>query len=127
MYDIYPVGGASASVYESRNEVKGEKTYTAIVWNPTDMEMTIRFTDGTKIVGSATIRAKSLVRFDPLEKDLIQTATPEFSVTSEDTQYVKILTDTKDAVIYYTTDGSLFRAGQRSIYCRPEGKYTLGK
>lgn len=109
MYDIYPVGGASASVYESRNEVKGEKTYTAIVWNPTDTEMTIRFTDGTKIVGSATIRAKSLVRFDPLEKDLIQTATPEFSVTSdvyEDTQYVKILTDTKDAVIYYTTDGS---------------------
>ena len=55
MYDIYPVGGASASVYESRNEVKGEKTYTAIAWNPTDTEMTIRFTDGTKIVGSATI------------------------------------------------------------------------
>ena len=108
-YDIYPVGGASASVYESRNGGNGEKTYTAIAWNPTDTETTIRFTDGTKIVGSATIGAKSLVRFDPLEKDLIQTATPEFSVTSdvyEDTQYVKILTDTKDAVIYYTTDGS---------------------
>ncbi len=108
-YDIYPIGGASASVYESRNTEGGEKTYTAIAWNPTNADVKIQFTDGSKIVGSATIGAKSLVRFNPLEKDLVQVSTPEFSVSSdvyEDTQYVKITTGTEGAAIYYTTDGS---------------------
>lgn len=107
-YDIYPIGGASASVYESR-DTSGGKTYTAIAWNPTNRDTTIQFTDGKEIVGSATIGAKSLVRFNPLEKDLIQASTPEFSVASdvyEDTQYVKITTGTEGATIYYTTDGS---------------------
>lgn len=101
--EIWPVGGVSASVYK-----KGS-TYTAIAWNPTEDDMYIEFTDGEKIVGSATIGSKSLVRFDPFAKDIIQVSTPEFSLASdtyEDTQYLKITTGTEGAQIHYTTDGS---------------------
>lgn len=101
--EIWPVGGVSASVYK-----KGS-TYTAIAWNPTEDDMVFEFTNGTKIVGSATIASKSLVRFDPLAKDIVQVSTPEFSLASdtyEDTQYLKITTATEGADIHYTTDGS---------------------
>lgn len=101
--EIWPVGGVSASVYKKGN------TYTAIVWNPTENDMQIEFTDGKQIVGSATIGSKSLVRFDPFAKDIVQVSTPEFSLASdtyEDTQYLKITTSTEGAEIHYTTDGS---------------------
>lgn len=101
--DIYAIKGASASVYK-----KGD-TYTALAWNPTEEDITIQFTDGQKIVGSATIGAGSLVRLNPLAKNVVQVSTPEFSLASgtyEDTQYLKISTATEGAKIHYTTDGS---------------------
>ena len=100
---IYALDGASASVY-----TKDEKNYTAIAWNPTDKDITVRFTDGTKEVGKAVVAAQSLVRLNP-KKDSTQVSTPEFSLgtdTYEDTQYLKISSATEGAKIHYTTDGS---------------------
>ena len=102
--EIYALDGVAASVYKN-----GKGEYQALVWNPTQEDMKVRFTDGSTIVGSATVGASSLVRFNPLEKELIQVSTPEFSLTSDtydDTQYVEISTATQGAAIHYTTDGS---------------------
>lgn len=104
--DIYATGGVSASVYEKM--VDGDKTYTAMVWNPTNHSIDVKFRNAQGIVGTATIGAKSLLRLDPTQKDAIQAETPEFSVESgtyEDTQYVKISSKTEGADIHYTTDG----------------------
>lgn len=105
--DIWAIGGVSATVYKngSGDDVK----YTAIAWNPTGQPMEVNFTDGTSIVGSATIGAKSLLKLDPRSEGAVQAATPEFSIpagTYSDTQYVKITSATEGAAIYYTTDGS---------------------
>ena len=104
---VYAIGGVSASVYEK--EVDGKTVYSALVWNPTEDDMEVQFTDGAQIVGSAVIGSQSLVRCNPLEKDVKQVSTPEFSLstdTYEDTQYLKITTKTEGADIHYTTDGS---------------------
>ena len=106
--DIYATGGVSSSVYVK--EVDGKKQYQAMVWNPTDHDIEVTFKNSeNKVVGNATIAAQSLLRLDPTQKDAVQTQKPIFSVESDtydDTQYVKISSETKGATIHYTTDGS---------------------
>ena len=81
-----------------------------MVWNPTNHDIEVTFKNSkNKVVGSATVGAQSLLRLDPTQKDAVQTQKPTFSVESDtydDTQYVKISSDTKGATIHYTTDGS---------------------
>lgn len=106
--EIYATGGVSSSVYEK--EVDGKKQYQAMVWNPTNHDIEVTFKNSeNKVVGNATVGAQSLLRLDPTQKDAVQTKKTIFSVESDtydDTQYVKISSDTKGATIYYTTDGS---------------------
>ncbi|WP_199669466.1 discoidin domain-containing protein, partial [Erysipelatoclostridium sp. AM42-17] len=106
--DICATGGVSSSVYVK--EVDGKKQYQAMVWNPTDHDIEVTFKNSeNKVVGNATIAAQSLLRLDPTQKDAVQTQKPTFSVESDtydDTQYVKISSETKGATIHYTTDGS---------------------
>lgn len=106
--EIYATGGVSASVYEKTED--GKTQYQAMVWNPTNHSIDVTFKNNAgEVVGNATIAAQSLVRLDPTLKDAIQVEKPEFSIESgtyDDTQYVKISTDTQDAIIHYTTDGS---------------------
>ena len=81
-----------------------------MVWNPTNHDIEVTFKNSeNKVVGNATVGAQSLLRLDPTQKDAVQTKKTIFSVESDtydDTQYVKISSDTKGATIYYTTDGS---------------------
>ena len=101
--EIYAVGGASASVYKKGN------AYTAVIWNPTDESVEVKFTDGNTIVGSAVVGAKGLIKTDPTAMGAVQLSTPKFSIapgTYDETQYVTITCADAGATIYYTTDGS---------------------
>jgi endoglucanase Acf2 len=57
--DIWAVEWPAATVYKSASG------YVAQVWNPTDVARTVRFTNSSGIVGSATVPAKATVSLDP--------------------------------------------------------------
>lgn len=59
--DIVAVGWPAATVY------KGPNGYRAQVWNPTDVERTVKFSDGSGITGSAVVPAHSTVAVDPMK------------------------------------------------------------
>lgn len=106
---IWATGDVSASVYYNPDTNK----YTANVWNPTNETKVVTFKTASGTVGTATVGAKALVDFEVYTDrrfTITQAATPVISVPSgtyDDTQYVKISSDMQDAVIYYTTDGSM--------------------
>ncbi len=106
---IWATGDVAASVYYNPNT----NQYTANVWNPTNEAKVVSFRTNDGVVGTATVGAKALVDFEVYTDrsfTITQASTPVISVSSgkyEDTQYVEIETDMQDAVIYYTTDGSM--------------------
>ena len=106
---IWAAGDVSASVYYNPNTNK----YTANVWNPTNETKVVTFQTASGTVGTATVGAKALVDFEVYTDrsfTITQASTPVISVPSgkyDDTQYVEISSDMQDAVIYYTTDGSM--------------------
>jgi endoglucanase Acf2 len=57
--DIFAVGWPAATVY------KGAGGYKAQVWNPTDVERTVQFSDGSAITGSAVVPAHATIAVDP--------------------------------------------------------------
>ncbi|OBZ09653.1 hypothetical protein A8L34_20440 [Bacillus sp. FJAT-27264] len=57
--DIWATNGHSATVYK-----KGS-AYQALIWNPTDAEITVTFRNASGVTGSAKVAAKKLVKVDP--------------------------------------------------------------
>jgi hypothetical protein len=60
--DIWAEGGVSSSVYK-----KGD-TYTALVWNPKDEAITVKFRNSSGALGYTTVAPKSTVAVNPLIK-----------------------------------------------------------
>lgn len=100
--EVWAGGGVSSGVY------KKDGIYTAMVWNPSDEPLEVTFYNKDGELGNAVIAPASLVRLDPTLKNQTQVTKPEISVATgsyDDTQYVSLSCEDKDAVIYYTTDG----------------------
>lgn len=100
--EVWAGGGVSSGVYKKNG------TYTAMVWNPTTEPLNVTFYNKDGELGNATIAATSLVRLDPTKKNQTQVARPEISVATgeyDDTQYVTLSCEDKEAALYYTTDG----------------------
>lgn len=57
--DIWSVNWPAATVYQ------GPNGYTAQVWNPTDTDKTVQFSNGSGITGSAVVPAHATIRVDP--------------------------------------------------------------
>lgn len=105
--EVWAGGGASSGVY--KKTANGEAKYTAMVWNPSENPLSVTFYNKDGALGSAAIAPHSLVRLDPTVKNQTQVSKPEISIKTgeyEDTQYVHITCDDKDAKIYYTVDGT---------------------
>ncbi|MGN0352285.1 MAG: discoidin domain-containing protein [Roseburia sp.] len=106
---IWATGDTCASVYYNKDTNK----YTAVVWNPTNETKTVTFRTQAGEVGTAVVGAKALVDFEVFENKnftVTQVETPVISVPSgkyDDTQYVEITSETAEATIYYTTDGTM--------------------
>lgn len=58
--DIWATGWSGATVYK-----KGS-TYTALVWNPTNAEVTVTFKNASGVTGTAKVAPKSLVTVNPM-------------------------------------------------------------
>lgn len=122
--DVVATGDLCATVYYNENTNK----YTANAWNPTDKAKEVSFIEVAtgNTLGTATIGAKSLVKFEVDKNNTFaytQAATPTFKTTGladgvvknnvsgkatyGDTQLVELATETDGATIYYTTDGSV--------------------
>lgn len=121
--EIIAAGEPSATVYY--NEDTG--VYTANVWNPCNTAKEVSFVRvaDDSVLGTATVAANSLVRFEVNTDEVFeytQADTPKFNITGmadgkvsnnisgtvecDDTQLVEITTATEGATIYYTTDGT---------------------
>lgn len=57
--EIWATQGRSATVYK-----KGS-AYQALIWNPTDAEMTVTFRNAAGVTGTAKVAPKKLVKVDP--------------------------------------------------------------
>ncbi len=126
--DDYVITGQTltGSVYK-KNDGYGNYTYTGEVWNPTQAVKTVQIVNPKNgaVIGKAKVNAKALVQFNINPAggmNYVQTPTPTIrcigltngevkenasgTVRFDDTQMVEIECEDKDAVIYYTTDGS---------------------
>ncbi|WP_156885787.1 discoidin domain-containing protein [Massilia niastensis] len=57
--EVWALDWPAATVYRNAGG------YTAQVWNPTDTPRTVRFTNGSAVLGSATVPARATVSLDP--------------------------------------------------------------
>lgn len=58
--EVWAEGGVSASVY------KDHDTYTAIIWNPSDKAITVKFRNNDGELGYTTVAPKKLVAVNPM-------------------------------------------------------------
>ena len=63
--EVWAEGGISASVYKKGNE------YKAMVWNPTNEPLTVKFRNNDGELGYTTVEPKELVTVNPLIKGYV--------------------------------------------------------
>ena len=120
--DIYATGAVAATVYYN----KGTKKYTSMVWNPTDKVQLVTYRNNGAKIGEIRVSSHSLLKFEIPKTNnfkFSQVEAPAFTtrgcndgnvnnnasgqVTYDDNQYVEITCEDSDAVIHYTTDGTV--------------------
>lgn len=120
--DIYATGAVAATVYYN----KDTKKYTSMVWNPTDKVQLVTYRNNGAKIGEIRVSSHSLLKFEIPKTNnfkFSQVEAPAFTtrgcndgnvnnnvsgqVTYDDNQYVEITCEDSDAVIHYTTDGTV--------------------